>query len=113
MNRICLGSVVASVLLIPMAHAAPMPAQGYFFDKFGSDNFLRRDGNCFYSLVGPVCVSGVRVINPMVVQRNGIYHCNENLSLPNGKKVKQLSPYGQQGGAVYECTAKGWILSYW
>ena len=106
-----LGTVLASLVLSPIAYSAP--AQGNFYDLFGSDNFLYFDRKCFTSLMGPVCVSGVKVINPQIITHKGRYFCNENLPLSNGKPAKHLSPYGESGGKVYKCTQKGWVLSHW
>lgn len=111
MKKLLFGAFFANFALAQIANAAP--AQGNFYDLFGSDNFLSYDGKCFTSLVGPVCVSGVKVINPQVIMHKGRYLCNENLPLSNGKLAKQLSPYGEAGGKVYKCTQKGWTLSRW
>ena len=111
MRKLVFSALIANFALAQIANAAP--ARGYFFDLFGSDNFLANHGKCFTSLMGPACVSGVKIINPQIIMHKGRYLCNKNLPLPNGMPAKELSPYGEAGGKVYKCTAKGWILSHW
>ena len=107
--------VLASSFLIfaPAARPTSVHPYGAYVSHFGSDDVIFYEGKCFSSLAGPKCISGAAFIDYSIVSYKGRYFCHVDLLLPNGRKPKQLGPYGQSGTPVYKCTAKGWVLGKW
>ena len=101
------------LILVPAARSTSVHLYGAYYSNFGSDDVIFYEGKCFSSLAGPKCISGAEFIDYSIVRHKGRYFCHLDLLLPNGRKAKQLGPYGQSGTPVYKCTAKGWVLGKW